>query len=51
MFLPAPGCCAGGMTPAGACNGAMSTAACLVEGHEAGKAALKALGFARAAAA
>jgi sarcosine oxidase subunit alpha len=44
MFLPAPGAVPG-MTPAGACNGAMSTAACLREGHEVGRAALKALGL------
>jgi len=44
MFLPAPGAVPG-LTPAGACNGAMSTAACLREGAEAGKAALSALGL------
>ncbi|NKX43393.1 sarcosine oxidase subunit alpha family protein [Roseicyclus persicicus] len=44
MFLPAPGAVPG-LTPAGACNGAMSTADCLREGHEAAKAALKALGL------
>jgi sarcosine oxidase subunit alpha len=44
MFLPAPGAVPG-LTPAGACNGAMSTAACLREGVEAGKAALAALGL------
>ncbi len=45
MFLPAPGAVPG-LTPAGACNGAMSTAACMREGLEAGRAALKALGMA-----
>ena len=44
MFLPAPGAVPG-LTAAGACNGAMSTAACLREGREAGRAALKALGL------
>jgi sarcosine oxidase subunit alpha len=44
MFLPAPGAVPG-LTPAGACNGAMSTAACLREGHAAATAALKALGL------
>ncbi len=43
-FLPAPDAVPG-LIPAGACNGAFSTAACLREGHEAGKAALKALGL------
>jgi hypothetical protein len=33
------------MIPAGACNGAMSTAACLSEGKEAAKEALKTLGL------
>src|SRR6056297_111646 len=44
MFLPAPGAVPG-MTPAGSCNGAMSTAACLSEGRDAAKHALKALGL------
>ena len=44
MFLPALGAVPG-MTPAGSCNGAMSTAACLSEGRDAAKHALKALGL------
>ena len=44
MFLPRPDAVPG-MTAAGACNGAMSTADCLREGAEAAKAALKALGL------
>jgi len=44
MFLPAPGAVPG-LTPAGSCNGALATAACLAQGHEAAKAALKTLGL------
>lgn len=44
MFLPAARAVPG-MTAAGACNGALSTAACLREGLEAGKTTLKALGM------
>jgi len=43
-FLPAPNAVPG-MIPAGACNGAMSTAACLKQGKEAATEALKALGL------
>jgi hypothetical protein len=43
-FLPAPGAVPG-MIPPGACNGAMSTSACLSEGKEAAKEALKTLGL------
>jgi sarcosine oxidase subunit alpha len=43
MFLPAPGAVPG-LHPAGACNGALSVAACLREGHEAALKALSALG-------
>jgi sarcosine oxidase subunit alpha len=42
-FVPAPGAVPG-MTAAGACNGAFSTAACLREGAEAARAALADLG-------
>lgn len=42
-FVPAPGAVPR-LTPAGACNGAFSTAACLREGHDAAVAALAALG-------
>ena len=45
FFLPAPGAVPG-MTAAGSCNGAMSTDACLREGMNAAKDALKALGLA-----
>ncbi|MFV0514010.1 MAG: sarcosine oxidase subunit alpha family protein [Jhaorihella sp.] len=43
-FVPAPGAVPG-MQPAGACNGAFSTAACLREGAAAARAALEDLGF------
>jgi heterotetrameric sarcosine oxidase alpha subunit len=43
-FLPAPGAVPG-MIPAGACNGAFSTLACIREGDAAAKEALKALGL------
>jgi hypothetical protein len=43
-FLPAPGAVPG-LTPAGACNGVMSTAGCLPAGRDAA-AALAALGLA-----
>jgi len=43
-FLPAPNAVPG-MIPAGACSGAMSTAACLSAGTRAAKEALKALGL------
>ena len=43
-FLPAPNAVPG-MIPAGACNGAMSTAACLTQGKEAATEALKTLGL------
>ncbi|NBO21092.1 MAG: sarcosine oxidase subunit alpha, partial [Rhodobacteraceae bacterium] len=42
-FVPAPGAVPR-LTPAGACNGAFSTAACLAEGRDAARAALVALG-------
>ncbi len=44
MFLPRPDAVPG-LTPAGACNGAMSTADCLRQGHDAAKTALAALGL------
>ncbi len=43
-FVPAPGAVAG-LHPAGACNGAFSTAACLAEGRAAAATALAALGL------
>ncbi|HMO08624.1 MAG TPA: 2Fe-2S iron-sulfur cluster-binding protein, partial [Paracoccaceae bacterium] len=43
-FVPAPGAVPG-LHPAGACNGAFSTAACLAEGAAAAGAALAALGL------
>ena len=43
-FVPAPGAVAG-LHPAGACNGAFATAACLSEGVEAGATAVQALGL------
>jgi heterotetrameric sarcosine oxidase alpha subunit len=43
-FLRAPWAVPG-MIPSGACNGAMSTSACLAEGKEAAKEALKTLGL------
>ncbi|MFN4159482.1 MAG: sarcosine oxidase subunit alpha family protein [Gemmobacter sp.] len=43
-FVPAPGAVPG-LSPAGACNGAFSTAACLAEGAAAAAASLGALGM------
>ncbi len=43
-FVPAPNAVPG-MTPAGACNGAFSTHACLAEGHRAAAVALNSLGL------